>query len=321
MSPEKYYKRSQTLSRAEQLKLLETERMSSDPADACREYMQQKPWERYSPQQTLRLARRMSNSRSNGPLFCGGMAYAEVALLSQEEYESYLSKARRLTKKGFGLADTPERKLYYAPRLYCLPLYAMPHIESQLSENELENFLQQITDPLDNILEIIRDASYSNRHNLEFQGLLRGAMTELSVLRALQRPDLIRSDFVALPALPWEEHTLRKDNIFSGPELVDYSTCVMTLKENRNYDISVASLKDPTQIIPLQIKSSSQYTGTYHESINVVTGTELATVICKERKIKMQSLASLMNGNSRENRAFNYKIIGDYLIDEVLKIS
>ena len=170
------------------------------------------------------------------------------------------------------------------------------------------------------MLEIIREAQVHAVKGTDLAGVLRGATVEMSILRSLQRPDLVRSEFVALPAFPWEEKSLRKHDLFVTRNTGERSTYVMPIAENRNYDIGVVNLKDPTQVIPIQAKSSESHS-LYHESIHVVTGPELATVICSELELPYRPFNVLMNYCTQEDREARYKIIGDYLIDEILKIS
>lgn len=304
----------------ERARALELKEALAEPSLAWMEYLRQEPWDRYSPDKTLNLARAMSRGAGDTPLFCSGMAYAETALFSAANYHNLIAEAKTLTKRAYHLTDSKEQKLYYAPRLYCMPLYAMPHIEPRISEDQLDTMLARVNDPLDEILKIVREVYQKNGQNPEYKSVLRGATTELSVLRALQRPDIIRSEFVALPAFPWEERSLRKYDLFITKNVTGRETYVMPIEGNRNYDIGVVSLKDPLQVIPLQIKTSDAH-DIYHDFINVVTGPQLSGVVCKELDINYQPFPDLMNRCTQEDREIRYKIIGDYLIDEVLKIS
>lgn len=237
------------------------------------------------------------------------MAYAELALRSREtKSRDYIEKAKTLVKQAYTFTEHAEDKINYAKNLFCLPLFTLPSMAHRMSSATVNEYLGTITRPLDEIISIIEDSMQSSA-NVSKQFLI-GTMTNLVILRSLQRTELTEAGYVALPALPWENRPLTNGAFISAKHDPQYRS---PLIPNSSYNIAIVRLDNPTDVTPIRT-SVSQPTSLYEDAIIPINGKACAKYLAHKRgEASLEPLGKQINNASKEQVEEYYRHIFEYV--------
>jgi hypothetical protein len=306
-------------SEADKQDIVRLQEQLSDPSEAWRDYLRQEPWDRFSQHQLASLATRMERGGDHRSKFCAAVAYAEAAMISGSgPNHDFFALASRLAKLAVSLTPSGRDGIRYTIFQFALPLYRLPGSVNKISDSQLDEVLLGVRKSLDEIASVLRVTIEAGASEEE-PGSLRGSLTDIYVLRALQRPDLIRSGLMALPAAPWESHSIRKNDVYYSNVGNNRGFLAMPIEENRNYDISVVSVVDPRQIIPVQVESASN-PKLRDTRIRSVSAEVLARDVCRELGLQPYSFRGLMEDCTDKEREDRYELLGDFFMDEILDI-